>query len=184
MEITNELVITVKNYEEAVKVVEVIKETILSTNVPEEYDGEFETFIDGLTIDECGEISCGYYETLSSVNFEIMIPEIVKAIVKGIPSERFFGSGCYMDSYLCIDINFGYEPEDQKLIIEKVTHDAFDDPECECGEAFEQEITKEGVVRYICPECGKIITEEEFEKIAIKRDIQKFSVIDGFLFEE
>ena len=63
MEITNELVITMKNYEEAVKAVEVIKETILSTNVPEEYDVEFDTFIDGLTIDECGEISFGYYET-------------------------------------------------------------------------------------------------------------------------
>ena len=165
----NELTITMNTNTAATAAMMTAKEILANTSIEEYYKGEFAQFADCLVVTE-NEVSCTDKAAVRWESYELVLPEILKAIAA--QGNAFYGSSCWDSTYDYARWEFSFDGKE--LSIAYTFHAVDDEPMCqECEE--DAYYYDEETNCFVCPDCGHSISEEEYKAVCETTTIQKFN---------
>jgi len=165
----NELTITMNTNTAATAAMMTAKEILANISIEEYYKGEFAEFANCLMVAE-NEVSCTDEAAVSWESYELVLPEILKAIAA--QGNVFYGSSYWNSAYDTAWWEFSFDGKE--LVVTSTFHCVDDEPmcqECEENSYFYDEEND----YFACPECGHIISKEEYIAAYETTSIQKFT---------
>ena len=164
----NELTIAMKNKTIAASALLAAKEILATTAIEEYCKGEFAKFADSLFVKE-NEISCGDEAAVYGDSYELVFPEILKAIAS--MGNEFNGKSFWDSDYDTEWWEFSFDGKE--LMIASTRHYIDDEPECsQCEDMYNWD-NEEGC--YVCSECGHRISKEDFNAACEITKVEKIT---------
>lgn len=147
----------------ATKALELMKDVLTHVNADGfVYDSRetIDRFANNLMV-KGSEIVDTQSQGLMPETYDIVLPEMFKAVARSFASDKFAAKIVYDSTYAWEIFEISYEGG--KLTINSLYHDNCEEPYCtECDDYYEY-FEENGVAGYRCCDCGHTITVEEFK---------------------